>query len=427
MAYSNLVSVVCISPNKDSPRLNRYTRSTKVDSIAIHCMAGQLTALQCGQLFQKPERQASSNYGVGSDGKIGLYVDEDDRSWCTSSSNVDNRAITIEVASDVTDPCRVSDSVYSAMLELLVDICHRHNITLRWMNDKEYAYSACPPNWTNSTVCGPVDRQNIFLHRWYNTSKSCPGEYLLSKMPDIVKYVNARLAQIASGTSPVPTEYSGEVLYYEDLPISGTGTSASEDSATISTQQVNTIKIHPDFSKIPGYVITLDRNSDLSSLNNLDSGLLASVGYGMIEAGYAYTKNHTVCRYFTNSKLDEEISFCDAHNLSYGLFVVCRAQTVAEAKTEMRRFTNLSYRVSPKLGVWLKLENQTSSEFEKILEYYSEILDNLGFKKKKGLYVDRNTFDRVSDYYLQYNWMIWLIDPVSSESDIKIEPQFFEL
>ena len=35
-----------------------------------------------------------------SDGSIGLYVEEKNRSWCSSSNANDQRAITIEVAAD---------------------------------------------------------------------------------------------------------------------------------------------------------------------------------------------------------------------------------------------------------------------------------------------------------------------------------------
>ena len=123
MAYTNspLVSYIKISPNKT------INRNHAIDTISIHCMAGNLSIEQCGNLFANPSRQASSNYGIGSDGRIGLYVEEKDRSWCTSSSSNDNRAITIEVANDGGAPdWHVSDAAMTSLIKLCADICKRN-------------------------------------------------------------------------------------------------------------------------------------------------------------------------------------------------------------------------------------------------------------------------------------------------------------
>ena len=121
MGYSSLATVKIWSP---------YSRSRgghQIDSVAIHCMAGNLSAKGCGELFLSPTNVASSNYGVGSDGTIGVYVDEDNRSICTSSTGVDSRAIAIEVANtQASEPWPVSDQAYEALINLLVDICRRH-------------------------------------------------------------------------------------------------------------------------------------------------------------------------------------------------------------------------------------------------------------------------------------------------------------
>lgn len=170
---SKLVDVINISPNKNSPR------NHKIDTITIHCVQGQLTAKQLGDLFSKSSYKASSNYGIGSDNKIGLYVDENDRSWCSSSASNDNRSITIEVASDPFNPFYVKDSVLDKLIELLVDICKRNGIKkLLWKNDKN--------------LIGQIDKQNMTIHKWFK-NKECPGEYLLSKHPEIVKRVNEQL------------------------------------------------------------------------------------------------------------------------------------------------------------------------------------------------------------------------------------------
>ena len=113
MSNSKLISCTLISPNKNSPR------NHKIDTITIHCVVGQCSAERIGEIFKPTSRQASSNYGIGYDGRIGLYVDEADRSWCSSSAANDNRAITIEVASDTKHPYAVNDKAYAALLDVV--------------------------------------------------------------------------------------------------------------------------------------------------------------------------------------------------------------------------------------------------------------------------------------------------------------------
>ncbi|CAN4000279.1 RNA polymerase sigma factor, partial [Dysosmobacter welbionis] len=149
-------------------------------------MAGNLSVERCGELFQNKERQASSNYGIGSDGRIGLYVDEANRSWCTSSASNDNRAVTIEVANTVAkDPWPVSDAAYKSLIDLLVDICQRNGIPkLLWKGDKN--------------LVGQVDRQNMTVHRWF-AAKACPGDWLYSHHGQIAAEVNKRLEAAEAG------------------------------------------------------------------------------------------------------------------------------------------------------------------------------------------------------------------------------------
>ena len=184
---SSLVSYTKLSPNCTKPR------NHVIDTITIHCMAGNLTVESCGNVFANPDRQASSNYGVGSDGRIGLYVNECDRSWCSSSKDNDNRAVTIEVANDGGQVdnidsalnWHVSDAAMKSLINLVADICKRNGITsLKWQNNK--------------ALIGQVDKQNMTVHRWFK-AKACPGGYLMSKMGYIADSVNKKL-----GTSPAP-------------------------------------------------------------------------------------------------------------------------------------------------------------------------------------------------------------------------------
>lgn len=189
MSNSPLVSYTKISPNKTSPR------NHKIDTITIHCVVGQCTVESLGEVFAPTSRQASSNYGVGYDGRIGMYVEEKDRSWCSSSSANDNRAITIEVASDTTHPYAVTDKALAALIELCADICKRNGIKkLLWKGDKN--------------LIGQVDKQNMTVHRWF-ANKSCPGDYLYERHGYIADEVNKRL-----GASSTPTAPASGTLYY---------------------------------------------------------------------------------------------------------------------------------------------------------------------------------------------------------------------
>lgn len=174
MSNSPLVTYTKLSPNHSG------RRNHVIDTVSIHCMAGNASVETCGALFADPARKASSNYGIGSDGRIALYVDEANRSWCTSSASNDHRAITIEVANNGGAPdWPVSDKAYSALLDLLTDICRRNNI-------KELLWKG------NKSLIGQVGKQNMTVHRWF-AAKACPGDYLYNRHGEIAAEVNRRL------------------------------------------------------------------------------------------------------------------------------------------------------------------------------------------------------------------------------------------
>lgn len=173
MSNSPLVDYIKLSPNKNSPR------NHKIDTITIHCVVGQCTVEALGAVFAPTTRQGSSNYGIGYDGRIGMYVEEKDRSWCSSSSANDHRAITIEVASDTTHPYAVTEAAYNSLIDLCADICKRNGIKkLLWKGDK--------------SLIGQVDKQNMTAHRWF-AATGCPGDYLYQRYGDIANKVNKKL------------------------------------------------------------------------------------------------------------------------------------------------------------------------------------------------------------------------------------------
>lgn len=204
MSNSTLVNYTKISPNKTSPR------NHAIDTITIHCVVGQCTVERLGEIFAPSSREASSNYGIGLDGKIGMYVEEKDRSWCTSNRDNDHRAITIEVASDTTHPYAVTDAAYQSLIKLLVDICQRNNIKkLLWKADK--------------SLIGQVDKQNMTVHRWF-ANKACPGDYLYERHDEIAAEVNRRL-----GITDAPVEV--EKVYHVHIGHYNSKSAAEEQLA----------------------------------------------------------------------------------------------------------------------------------------------------------------------------------------------------
>lgn len=175
MSNSYLVDYTKASPN------NSGTRTHTIDTVSIHCVVGQCSVQTLGSLFASSSRQASSNYGIGYDGKVGLYVDESKRSWCTSSASNDQRAVTIEVASDTYSPYKVKDAAYNTLIELLADICRRNSGIGRLV-------------WSTSKSDRVNHRNgcNMTVHRDY-ANKACPGDYLYNLHGQIANEVNALL------------------------------------------------------------------------------------------------------------------------------------------------------------------------------------------------------------------------------------------
>lgn len=192
MSNSSLATYKNISPNKT------VGRNHAIDTITIHCMAGNLSIETCGNLFAKTSTKASSNYGIGSDGRIGLYVDEKDRSWATSSSVNDNRAVTIEVASESKSPYKVTDKAYQSLIKLVADICKRNGIKkLVWSTKK-------------ADRVGHLNGCNMTVHRDY-ANKACPGDYLYNLHGQIAKEVNALLNKKKETTTTTNTFKSYKV------------------------------------------------------------------------------------------------------------------------------------------------------------------------------------------------------------------------
>ena len=184
MAYTNssMVAYKNLSPNHSGQRTH------SIDRITPHCIVGQCTAEGLGEWFAKSSAQASSNYGIDKNGRVGLYVEEKNRSWCSSSNANDQRAVTIECASDTTEPYAFKDVVYQTLIKLCIDICKRNGKNkLIWLGDKNKTLSYEPK--TGEMI--------LTVHRWF-ANKSCPGNWLYSRMGDLAEKVTAALGGSAS-------------------------------------------------------------------------------------------------------------------------------------------------------------------------------------------------------------------------------------
>ena len=198
MAYTNssLVAYTKLSPNHSGQRTH------SIDRITPHCVVGQATAERICDCFISPDRQASCNYGIGTDGRVSLCVEEKNRSWCSSSRENDQRAITIECASDTSAPYAMNSKVYESLVKLCTDICQRNGKKkLLWFADKTKTLNYTPK----------ADEMVLTVHRWF-ANKSCPGDWLYSRLSDLAAKVTAALGSTPMEADPAP-EPAKEELY----------------------------------------------------------------------------------------------------------------------------------------------------------------------------------------------------------------------
>ena len=236
---SPLVDVTILSPNHSG------SRTHSVDRITPHCVVGQVSVERLGEIFLKPSKDSSCNYGIGSDGRVLLCVDEANRSWCSSSAANDQRAITIECASDATSPYAFNDKVYNKLIDLCVDICKRYSkTTLIWFGDKDKTLNYIPKS--NEMI--------LTVHRWF-AKKACPGEWMYSRMGDLANQVTAKL----SGVTPAPTPTPSDVPYRVRITIdnlnirTGPGTDYPKTGRTTGKGVFTIVEESPGKGSVKGW------------------------------------------------------------------------------------------------------------------------------------------------------------------------------
>lgn len=298
MSNSPLICYTKLSPNCTKPR------NHKIDTITPHCVVGQCSVETIGNVFAPTSRQASSNYGIGPDGRIGLYVDEANRSWCSSNAANDNRAITIEVASDTTHPYAITDKAMAALIDLCTDICKRNGIPkLMWKADKG--------------LIGKPEQQNITVHRWF-ANKACPGDYIYQRLGYLADEVNKRLG--VTSTPATPTSPSSGTTFKVGDEVTFTGTTHYTSAAATSgpackpgkakVTAVSAGAAHPYHliavsgggSTVYGWVNAKDISGATTAAKAVAAGSTVTITAGAVYGGLSSARGAKVPSYVTGSR-----------------------------------------------------------------------------------------------------------------------------
>lgn len=229
-----MVDYVKLSPNHSGKR------TKPIDRLTVHCFVGQVTCERIGKEFEKPSKNASCNYGIGTDGKVILVVDEANRSWCSSNASNDQRAITIECASDAVAPYAFNTKVYQALVDLTVDIMNRNGKNkLVFIPEKEKALKYVPAE--NEMI--------MTFHRWF-AKKSCPGDWFMLKASEFADEVNTLLNSTVTPSKPVLKE---PVYVYPQL---GDGLYKIARRYNITIDEIK--RLNPDI-KPPMYLVRMGK------------------------------------------------------------------------------------------------------------------------------------------------------------------------
>ena len=406
MTISKLATGTVWSPNCSSRNGKHICKFTP------HYMAGNLSAAACGQVFVPASRQASSNYGIGSDGTIYCYVDEETRAWTSSSESNDSQAITVEVANISNATGEITDAAWQALIKLATDVCHRYNFKLNW----------------NGTASGSLTAHYLF------SNTSCPGPWLKAHMNDLAKAVNDNLAKgnvSFSGTKAVRSPYT------DGSAASVTGGSNGDETGTFfgvidhATAYAIAVNSQVIFGREDTYPFAISTDQNTSLLLDYDKIREKDVVAQFIDCGTLFDTNHNTLANYEQPKFEDQIKEAEEANMVYGLMATTRARNEAEAQKEIDRLQILAKRHPPKLGFWLNLDLLDKQEKinNKIIELYAKNLDEWGFKAQKGFRAKKEMLDRITWKDFQDDWYWWMVRHVKDVSNFEEEyvptPKFF--
>lgn len=391
MTISKLAKTQVWSPNCSS------RGGQKICKFTPHYMAGNLTVKQCGEVFVPKSREASSNYGIDSDGNIACYVDEESRAWTSSSASNDSRAITVEVANTSNVTGQVTKKAWDALVRLATDICYRYKFRLKWTGDEN----------------GSLTAHYMF------SSTACPGPYLKAHMGDLVKAVNSNLDSgnvSFCGSKDVKSDYSGGGLPSDGL----TSNPASSYAAAIDA------KVVFEREDINPFVVTLDQNSSKADYAKLRA---KGVVGAMIDMGQLYTDKHAIRPTFRQPKLDEQVEAAEKAGIQFGLYTTSYARDAAEADAEMLKVQLEVKRHPPRLGMWVRPNfTKKRSVNEEIMKVFQERLQECGLSGQIGLYCAAKPLKSIrwEDWCMSWHWwMVRHVESVDGLEDKTAVPSYF--
>lgn len=405
MSESSLISYKDLrTPHRSDGR-----NGEKISRITIHHAAGVVSLESLSNITMNKE--ASYNYGVSSDAKIGLYVSEANRAWTSSSGENDRKAVTIEVSNSSNgDPWPVSDKVLNAVLCLCEDICRRNDIP--------------------KLIYDPVGKQatsNLTMHKWF-TPTVCPGPYLESKFPTIAATVNKRL-KIPGGSPELNAAKQGAIGSELNVvtvdPVTSDSTGMYTTSYTRAEDMINTEALTP-------FIITLDENSP----KDVDWQVLKDqqVSGVMIEAGSYYNTIHQPQGLigYRNKHLRQQIIDSMKNGFPFGLIHPIKARKISECNGELDALRQVVRLYAPQLGVWLRINFSGSiAQNDSILNtYYDFLTKHVGLKNNLGIVATRDQIDKISwEDKFSDKFLLWLDDKVDSLNNLSelMTPSFFNV
>lgn len=382
---------------------SRGRSGQKICKFTPHYMAGNLSCQSCVNCWIN--RDASSNYGIDSDGNIACYVEEENRAWTSSSPSNDNQAITVEVANLDNTTGKISDKAWQALVRLATDICHRYNFKLNFTGDAS---------------------GSLTMHKMF-AATACPGPWIESHMNELAQTVNHNLNTgnfLYSGVASTATGVSGTQIQSEVSAV--TSTVAINDPAIAYAAGIEG-QILFNQEEVYPFVVSVDSNTT----NNLNIEKLKEfdVVGACIDIGSYFTETHQVSEVFRSAKLDSQFKLFNDANLAVGLSTTLRARNKEEAIKELYEIRLTALKYPPNMGIWLKptFYSKDKQQNDKLIKIYYDALVKLGFMDQVGFYCKREELEKFNWEDVCEDWYWWIdrhLETVDNINNLP-SPKFF--
>ena len=365
-------------------------------------MAGNLTLEQCVGCWVN--RDASSNYGIDSDGNIACFVEEENRAWTSSSADNDNQAITVEVANLDNETGRISDQAWQSLVRLATDICHRYNFRLNFTGDPS---------------------GSLTMHKMF-AATACPGPWIESHMNELAQTVNNNLDTGNFSYSGTASGISGTTAGTSTAGGMTKGTVVINDPAIAYAAGIEG-QILFDQEEVYPFVITIDGNTqtelDFDKLKEFDV-----IGV-CIDIGSYFTESHTINQGFRNQKLDEQFNSVKEAKLAIGVMTTLRAKNKDEALKELYEIRLAVRRYKPDIGLWLvpTFYSNDKEYNDELIKVYYDYLIKLGFIDQVGFYCKKEEMEKFNWEDVCEDWYWWMDRHLESVEKIHNmpTPKFF--